>query len=541
MAITAADKRNSSQTAGANPPDRQSIPQARVCENTSTALSPYISPVSSFSCSDVRPWITLDVAKFTECSMDDMLNAFLVDCTDDPGSSDKHFIFKNYLEAVLPLCNGTFHAKGQPIAVGANVRTFVECETSKRRMEGPLETYTCQPPKYKHLGAEDLDHEPGPAQSDMLLAAPTSSGADSRPPPCEPQLEPRSSQAVTIHAGSYAAEMFAAHGGRQHVVGLIIVGGAQFEVPLSSLPRFLVLLAMQRVEDRHWGLNPYVDAKFGTCLNSYQMILGDEQGRGIDVTIESLRSVQERVRNFKKVYEIAERNEDVKGHVLDMVYYQALQYTSTAVIWNRLGLMTDGTRILYRILFRKLKPRTKLIGTDFLHAWWATVKCPHALWKNSIYHRDISPSNLMFKRMSDGKIMVEDGPTGTDVPARSHSWHWLSLKKGSKSFIWVLTWITLRHDNGVLRSRPLDDWLTIDRSTRVVKKTAFLHQHARRQLQAGIGHEGNLEVAREYMDMLGVTTGTIQFSKTPHPISQVDTTFQRLLSGTVDPFLSVEN
>ena len=39
------------------------------------------------------------------------------------------------------------------------------------------------------------------------------------------------------------------------------------------------------------------------------------------------------------------------------------------------GLKTEGARILYMIILRKLRPITELTGCDFLHAWWDTVQC----------------------------------------------------------------------------------------------------------------------------------------------------------------------
>ncbi|KAI6008057.1 hypothetical protein EDC04DRAFT_2778039 [Pisolithus marmoratus] len=169
---------------------------------------------------------------------------------------------------------------------------------------------------------------------------------------------------------------------------------------------------------------------------------------------------------LKNAYEIAERDEDVK------------------VIQNQLGLKTDGACIQHLILFWKLKPIIKLVGTDFLRAWWATVKCHLALWKNDIHHRDVSPSNLMYKQIADGTIigglhdfdmaLIEDGPIGTmcagTVPFMAVA---LLSERGLngqvkhsyvhdvESFIWTLTWVTLRYDNGALRTtgRPLDEWL----------------------------------------------------------------------------------
>ncbi|KAI6031021.1 hypothetical protein EDC04DRAFT_2572070, partial [Pisolithus marmoratus] len=109
-----------------------------------------------------------------------------------------------------------------------------------------------------------------------------------------------------------------------------------------------------------------------------------------------------------------------------------------------------------------------------------------ALWKNGAYHRDVSPSSLMY-RIADQEIMgvlndfdlasVEEGPSRTErtgmVPFMETD---LLEDRGlereikhvyehdAESFIWALVWITLRYDNGMLRTmdRPLDEWLIVD-------------------------------------------------------------------------------
>ncbi|KAG1855272.1 hypothetical protein F4604DRAFT_1590846, partial [Suillus subluteus] len=106
-----------------------------------------------------------------------------------------------------------------------------------------------------------------------------------------------------------------------------------------------------------------------------------------------------------------------------------------------------------------------------------------ALWKKGMYHCDISPSNLMGyrDRLGGRFISVLDdfdlssterhGPRGIEctetIPFMPL--HLLVPKVGAgkvehvyyddaESFIWVLTWICLRCENGKLisRNRPLD-------------------------------------------------------------------------------------
>lgn len=78
---------------------------------------------------------------------------------------------------------------------------------------------------------------------------------------------------------------------------------------------------------------------------------------------------------LQRVYDVAKDNADVKGHVPEMLWYKVFEDASTAKIRERLGMKTQGARVLYMIIFRKLRPITKLVADDFLHAWWATVKC----------------------------------------------------------------------------------------------------------------------------------------------------------------------
>ncbi|KAI6106627.1 hypothetical protein EDD16DRAFT_1490535 [Pisolithus croceorrhizus] len=265
---------------------------------------------------------------------------------------------------------------------------------------------------------------------------------------------------------------------------------------------------------------------------------------------------------LQKVYEVAKWNEDTRGHVPDMVCYHMFQDTSTAVIRTRLGLNPDEARVLYLIIFRKLKPITELIETDFLRAWWATVKCHPILWKNGVYHRDINPSNLMFKRTSDGKIMgvlndfdlasIEDGLTRTEctgtVPfmalelldpegscgQTNHLYEYVA-----ESFIWILIWMTLRYDNGTLRTtgRPLDQWLKVDATTCGKEKSAFLFYANRRKLQAGIGHEKNFQVAYVCMNNLLRYRASKVASTDSYQVVEVDAAFKKLLGDSVPAFL----
>ncbi|KAN0086250.1 hypothetical protein V8E55_007384 [Tylopilus felleus] len=333
--------------------------------------------------------------------------------------------------------------------------------------------------------------------------------------------------------------MFTAHTVRLHVFGLIVVGdvlyfwrydrqgtiqcsGFNF---IQDLPRFLVLLlATQRFRERHWGLNPDIDPKFGPRPESHKTTLSGDKGEKIDVTLEL--SDKERVTHYglnsratnlfsvKKVTRMSEpkileivndiNDKRVKGHVPVMLWYKSFEDTSTAKIRERLNLKTEGARVLYMIIFRKLRRITELTGRDFLLAWWQTVQCHLALWNNKVYHRDISSSNLMYYKDQDGKICgvlndfdlasTQETATGTErtgtIPFMA-----LDLLEGVGS---------LRYDDGKNREhgRPMDDWLTVDAIGCKVKKHSFLGGKARLSYKAGKGHEENWELAQDCLVVL---------------------------------------
>ncbi|KAF8122574.1 hypothetical protein EV363DRAFT_1301083 [Boletus edulis] len=492
-----------------------------------------------------------------------------------------------------------------------NVRTFVEFKRSTKKMAVPPDRYTLKeitpPQQHEYLRTDVLNDELEP---DVLCA---------RPPPTEPvrrctrqrekavatnsdsrkrtseHLEPTSSQSkrqksehtkshpVIVQAGYYAAEMFTAYTARQHIIGVVVVGdvlyvwrydrertiqcsGLNF---IEDLPRFLaLLLAMQRFEAKHWGLNPHVDPKFCLTPSSEETTLRGDEGKMIQVVFGL--SDETRVTHFglngratnvlsveckdlsenpdlvsklswmeirrmsepdilKKVYEISETDPDVKGHVPEMMWFKTFHDTATAKIRERLGLKTEGTRVLCMIIFRKLRPITEFQGKEFLIAWWVTVRCHHALWKRGVHHRDISPSNLMYRIDKQKQIvavlndfdlasthMIATGTqrTGT-VPFMAIALLDEAALQGkiahvyeydAESFIWTLIWTALRYANGKWegdRNHPLDDWLKVGPTGCAEKKAYFLNNHVLRQrLQAAASHEENWKLAQECIVVL---------------------------------------
>ncbi|KAG2064592.1 hypothetical protein BDR04DRAFT_1109869 [Suillus decipiens] len=194
---------------------------------------------------------------------------------------------------------------------------------------------------------------------------------------------------------------------------------------------------------------------------------------------------------LKKVYEIVGKDAEgkVKHHIPEMMWYYKSEDTSTPKIRMALGLKDAerSRRALYITIFRKLCPITKLSGPRFLRAWWHIVVCHYALWENNVHHRDVSPSNLMVYKTSDGRYIgvlndfdlssTQDSPSGQErtgtIPFMAIELLTKEAIKGevqhlyrhdAESFIWVLTWVSLRYREGQLlrKCRPLDGWLKAD-------------------------------------------------------------------------------
>ncbi|KAG1730207.1 hypothetical protein EDB19DRAFT_2011946 [Suillus lakei] len=346
--------------------------------------------------------------------------------------------------------------------------------------------------------------------------------------------EPNNTHPV-VQNGLYVAEMFAAHITRLHVISFIVNNDYIYvwffdrkNVIQSTainfvqdLPRLLVLLLiMQRMRYDQWGLNPVfepepgfsgevmvedtqidleLDLKSAECITHFGI-----RGRATTVfpvkskALSGLRRdpsfLNESPELVAKLFwpeETRQSEPDIldEGHVPELVWFYKFKGTSTSRIRIALGLKDakqakQGNRVMYILVFRKLIPITTLSGKEFLAAWWQIVKCHHALWKGGVFHRDVSPSNLMGYRLRGQFIGVlndydlssfqRDSPssperTGT-VPFMAVDLLTLEAIQGkvehvyahdAESFIWVLTWVCLRYEGGNLLSqnRPLDEWL----------------------------------------------------------------------------------
>ncbi|KAG0706833.1 hypothetical protein DFH29DRAFT_845669 [Suillus ampliporus] len=193
---------------------------------------------------------------------------------------------------------------------------------------------------------------------------------------------------------------------------------------------------------------------------------------------------------LKKVSEIAKQQPTVDGHVPRLLWHYKVK-NPTSAVRKALGIAdpSKGSRVLYILVFRKLRPITGLDDEDFFNVWRQCILCHLALWKGGVHHRDVSPPNMMYYKTKNGiltgvlndydlsSLAITPGPQGNEhmgtVPFMAFD---LLTKEGQrgevkhlyrhdlKSFIWVLIWVCLHYRNGVLlprETRPLDEWATV--------------------------------------------------------------------------------
>jgi hypothetical protein len=206
---------------------------------------------------------------------------------------------------------------------------------------------------------------------------------------------------------------------------------------IHDLPRFLVfLLIMQRMQYAQWGHNPLFDPepassvtvkvpdeKLGTVDLEFDFTSSERtthyglRGRATNVfPVKSVRlsrearqrpsrnktdelvakiywpeqSRQSEAEILEEVHKIAAENPEVKDHVPDVIWSRKFEGTSTAKIREALGIddAQVGSRVLYIIVFRKLRPITQLSGDRFLRAWWQAVRCKYPLFLTSLLSID---------------------------------------------------------------------------------------------------------------------------------------------------------
>jgi len=78
----------------------------------------------------------------------------------------------------------------------------------------------------------------------------------------------------------------------------------------------------------------------------------------------------------------------------------------------------------------------------------------------------------------------------------------------AESFIWVLTWVCLRYQDGVLlrHGRPLDSWLTVNALGCQEKKTNF-NSVGRHSVKPTSSHESNWPIAQSCLKIVYVHYG----------------------------------
>jgi hypothetical protein len=78
-----------------------------------------------------------------------------------------------------------------------------------------------------------------------------------------------------------------------------------------------------------------------------------------------------------KAHQIARQNDDVKGHLPDLIYSHDFVEYSTKEIRTAFGIETEtrSPRVLRVMLFRRLYPITDLTGDKFWTAFWECFRC----------------------------------------------------------------------------------------------------------------------------------------------------------------------
>jgi hypothetical protein len=191
---------------------------------------------------------------------------------------------------------------------------------------------------------------------------------------------------------------------------------------IQDLLRFMVLYALQRFDHHDCGRNKdflpvQVDGKECHKFKIEDIDLGtvdllfhtshDErvthygsQGRAtnvVPVTSESLTkkypniqdgmvakifwgeaSCPSELKILEKVEQIAKEHESVRGHIPELLWHYTFT-NPTSAVREALGVPgpTTGSRVLYILIFRKLRPITELHGKDLFNVWYQCILCTY--------------------------------------------------------------------------------------------------------------------------------------------------------------------
>jgi hypothetical protein len=200
--------------------------------------------------------------------------------------------------------------------------------------------------------------------------------------------------------------------------GVIQSDGIDF---IEDLPYFLVLLlCFERFTPKNWGIvsglipkgqeakvsfppsaplleisiDQTIRGHYGIVGRATQMLEARSQSNDPRNPAKSLEGTElvlkvywpeasraSEVEIIAKADEIAQRNDDVKGHLPDLIYSHDFVEYSTKEIRTGFGIEarteteTKSTRVLRVILFRRLYPITDLTGDDFWKAFWECFRC----------------------------------------------------------------------------------------------------------------------------------------------------------------------
>ncbi|KIK34034.1 hypothetical protein CY34DRAFT_787963 [Suillus luteus UH-Slu-Lm8-n1] len=128
---------------------------------------------------------------------------------------------------------------------------------------------------------------------------------------------------------------------------------------------------------------------------------------------------------LKGAEEIAREHDSVRRHIPELLWHHTFT-NPTTTIQESLGIPepATGSRVLYIFVFYKLYPIMTLYGKKLFDVWYQCILCHLTLWKEGIYHGDVSPPNLMWYWKNGKQIGVlndydlssladEPGPRGS--------------------------------------------------------------------------------------------------------------------------------